>query len=204
MRMSRFFRSLAATAMLLCLTSAPLLAKDREDNKDSDLKSTKGGKVRCTMQFELRSWAAFYKSGKGDGNITCSNGQKAPVFIRTHGGGVQFGKFNIANGQGKFTPVNSIEQLFGKWATVGGEGAAGKARIGQSLSKDDITLDIKGTGTGGGFGFDFGSFRISRLTPELAKELAKEKAKREKEEAEEQAEKQAKEAEKKAKKQSDL
>lgn len=152
------------------------------------------GNVNCTMQFELRSWAAFYKSGKGDGKISCDNGKKADIFIRTHGGGVQFGKFNIANGSGKFTPVKSIDELFGKYASVGGEGAAVKARIGQSLSKDDITLDIKGTGTGGGFGFDFGSFRISRLTPEQAKEIAQQKAERQREAAEDQAKKEAKEA----------
>ena len=177
---------------LLFLIAHPAWSKD--DKQDSVPAKASKGNVNCTMQFTLHSWAAFYKSGKGDGTISCSNGQKAPIMIRTHGGGVQFGKFNIADGSGKFTPVKSIDQLFGKYATVGGEGAAVKARIGQSLSKDDITLDIKGTGTGGGFGFDFGSFRITKLTPAEAQELAKEKAQKEKEEAQEQQKKQAKEA----------
>ncbi len=120
-----------------------------------------GKKINCTMHFELKSWAVFYKSGKGDGTITCDNGSKADVVIRTHGGGIQFGKNNIANGFGKFSPVNDIEQLFGKYASVGGHGGAVKARIGQELSKDDISLGIKGTGTGVDFGFDFGSFQIT-------------------------------------------
>lgn len=121
------------------------------------------GTVRCTMDFQLKSWSVFYKSGKGDGTITCSNKQKAKVEISSHGGGITFGKSNIANGKGTFSPVHNIEELYGKYARVGGEGAAVKAGMRATLSKDDITLDIKGTGTGGGFGFDFSGFRISPL-----------------------------------------
>lgn len=185
------FRWLGVLTALGLLLAAPLAAKEEKTPKTSK------GQVNCTMQFELHSWAVFYKSGKGGGSITCDNGQRSDILVRTHGGGIQFGKFNIANGSGKFTPVKSIDQLFGKWATVGGQGAVVKARIGQSLSKDDITLDIKGTGTGGGFGFDFGSFRITPITPAQAKALATEKAEQEK------MEQQEKEAEKAAKKKKD-
>ncbi len=119
------------------------------------------GKLRCTMDFSLKSWSAFYKSTKGEGTISCNNGRRVPVTIRGHGGGITFGKHNIANGVGSFSPVNSIEELYGKYSMVGGEGGAVKSRMGHTLSKDDITLNLKGTGTGGGFGFDFSGFRIS-------------------------------------------
>ncbi len=119
------------------------------------------GNVHCTMDFQLKTWSVFYKSGKGEGTITCNNGQKAKVKIRMKGGGFTFGKHNIANGEGRFTPVHDIKELYGKYGSVGGEGGAAKSRIGYSMSKDDITLSIKGTGTGGGFGFDFSSFRVS-------------------------------------------
>jgi len=124
---------------------------------------SKKGNVKCTMDFSLKSWSVFYKSAKGEGVIKCSNGQKAAVQLRGHGGGVTFGKFNIPDGTGEFTPVSKLEDLYGKYAEVGGEGGAGKARTGHSLSKDDITLDLKGKGTGGGFGFDFSGFRISPM-----------------------------------------
>lgn len=132
-------------------------------SKKTDLPPQEKGTVQCTMAFELHSWSVFYKSGKGQGTITCSNGQKSKVKISTHGGGITFGKFNIANGKGKFSPVHDIKELYGKYANVGGEGGASKARMGANLSKDDINLDIEGTGTGGGFGFDFSGFKISPL-----------------------------------------
>lgn len=118
------------------------------------------GTVKCTMAFELKSWSVFYKSGKGEGTIQCSNGQKSKIKISSKGGGITFGKFNIANGKGKFSPVHNISELYGKYANVGGEGGAAKARMGANLTKDDINLDIEGTGSGGGFGFDFSGFTI--------------------------------------------
>ena len=39
------------------------------------------------MTFNLKGWSAFYKTAKGDGTITCSNGQKARVKIKATGGG---------------------------------------------------------------------------------------------------------------------
>jgi len=152
-RAARLFISISVFLSVVGLGSIGQ-AKDKKPPKVA-------GKTNCTMDFELPSWAVFYKSGKGEGTISCDNGAKRSVTIRTHGGGVQFGKNNISNGFGKFSPVTGIDELFGKYASVGGHGGAVKARIGQSLSKDDISLDIKGTGTGVDFGFDFGSFRIS-------------------------------------------
>lgn len=137
------------------------IAVRAKGEKKSDMPEKKQGNVRCTMDFELKSWSAFYKSGKGQGTITCSNGQKSKIKIRSQGGGITFGKFNIANGKGKFSPVHDIKELYGKYANVGGEGGAAKAAMAANLSKDDINLDIEGTGTGGGFGFDFSGFKIS-------------------------------------------
>jgi hypothetical protein len=159
-------------SIVILLTLPSLWAKTKSDLPDTSEAKTKSdlpdtsetkskGTVKCTMDFELHSWSAFYKSGKGTGTISCSNGQKSKIKIRSHGGGITFGKFNIANGKGKFSPVHNISELYGKYANVGGEGAAGKARMAASLSKDDIDLDIEGKGTGGGFGFDFSGFRIS-------------------------------------------
>jgi len=169
--------------ILVFSLSVPL-SSAKGDEAPSPSKKSKGT-IHCTMKFELRSWAVFYKSGKGEGAITCDNGKKSDVLIRTHGGGIQFGKNNIANGFGKFSPVKSLDELYGKYASVGGHGGAVKSRIGQSLSKDDISLDIKGTGTGVDFGFDFGSFRIS---PMNAKDKEEWEEREEKEAAKKQAE----------------
>jgi hypothetical protein len=44
--------------------------------------------------------------------------------------------------------------------SVGGHGGVIKSRVGHSLAKDGISLNIKGSRTGVNFGFDFGSLSI--------------------------------------------
>ena len=117
--------------------------------------------MKCEMEFQLKSWSVFYKSGKGSGTVTCDNGKKARVSIRTHGGGITFGKSNIT-GHGEFKNVPSMQDIYGSYASAGGHAGVVKSASAQSLSKDDITLDISGTGTGVDLGFDFGDFKISR------------------------------------------
>jgi hypothetical protein len=167
-----FFKTTVLAAVFSFLLAGGVSADDakKEEKKPA-------GTTLCTMKFSLKSWSVFYKSGKGYGTITCDNNQKADIAIRSHGGGVTFGKYNIADGEGEFSPVKDIKELYGKYGSVGGEGGAVEARIGQNLSKDDINLSIKGTGTGGGFGFDFGGFRISPMTDKDRQEMEKEKQK---------------------------
>lgn len=117
-------------------------------------------KMKCSMEFQLKSWSAFYKSGKGSGDVTCENGKKAKVSIRTKGGGITFGKNNII-GHGEFKNVERIQDIYGSYASAGAHAGAVKSASAQGLSKDDIDLDISGTGTGVDLGFDFGSFKIS-------------------------------------------
>jgi len=124
--------------------------------------SSSFAETKCGMDFELKSWSVFYKSGKGSGTVSCDNGQKARVAIRTQGGGITFGK-NSIRGHGDFKNVNAIRDIYGSYASAGGHAGVVKSAAGQSLSKGDITLDINGTGGGVDLGFDFGSFKISRL-----------------------------------------
>jgi len=114
----------------------------------------------CHMDFTLKSWSVFYKSGKGTGNISCDNGQKAAVAIRAKGGGITFGKSSI-QGDGKFSPVGSIKELFGSYGSAEGHAGVVKSASGQTLSKDSITMNLTGSGGGVDIGFDFGSFKIS-------------------------------------------
>ena len=72
-------------------TPATLLAA-----KEKEVKQVHNEKlVACTMAFDLKSWSAFYKSSKGDGTITCDNGQTAKVKIKAKGGGITFGKSDV-------------------------------------------------------------------------------------------------------------
>ena len=35
--------------------------------------------TQCRLTYDLEGWSAFYKTSKGSGRITCSNGQSARV-----------------------------------------------------------------------------------------------------------------------------
>ena len=85
------------------------------------------GPTKCTLAFDLHEWAALYESATGTGKITCDNGQSAAVAIRSKGGGLSVGKFEIKNGRGSFTDVSGIDELFGKCAATERDAAAAKA-----------------------------------------------------------------------------
>jgi hypothetical protein len=150
----------AATAFLMVpcfvLLSAvapttPLAAK-KLDHKDK--------LVECAMTFDLKSWSAFYKSSKGDGTITCDNGQTANVKIVAKGGGITFGKSDVIDGTGYFTGARRINELFGSYAQSEVHAGAGKSAAAQALTKGEISLVLSGTGRGVDLGFAFGKFTI--------------------------------------------
>ena len=121
-----------------------------------------GTSVECEMTFNLKSWSAFYKTAKGDGTITCSNGEKARVKISAKGGGITFGKSEIVGGTGKFTGARGISELFGSYAQSEAHAGAGKSAAVQALTKGVVSLALAGTGRGVDLGFAFGKFTIQR------------------------------------------
>lgn len=116
--------------------------------------------TKCYLQFQLSSWAAIYKHGKGSGTISCDNGQKARVIIKTEGGGATFGKTKITDGRGKFSSVRKLSELYGGYAeSEAHAGIAGSASA-TAMTKGNISLALSGTGKGFDIGIAFGSFRI--------------------------------------------
>ena len=73
------------------------------------------GSTKCLLTFDLSEWAAFYESATGAGKITCDNGQSATVTLRSKGGGLSVGKFEIKDGRGSFTDVSSIRTVSPTW-----------------------------------------------------------------------------------------
>ncbi len=118
--------------------------------------------VTCQMKFNMKGWSAFYKTAKGEGTITCDNGQSAHVKIRAKGGGVTFGKSEIIGGTGRFTGSKSIEELFGSYVQSEAHAGAGKSADAQALTKGEVSLALAGTGRGVDIGFAFGKFTIER------------------------------------------
>ncbi len=119
--------------------------------------------TECKMTFTLKSWSIFYKSGKGYGTITCDNGQKAKVKLRSQGGGLTFGKGKIVNGHGTFSKVATIKELFGDYATAEAHAGVVKSGSAQALTKGEVSLSLTGTGNGVDIGFDFGKFTITKI-----------------------------------------
>lgn len=115
------------------------------------------------MSFNLSSWSVFYKTGKGMGKITCDNGQTASVGIKTHGGGVSFGTSKILDGRGVFSKVNSMEELYGSYATSEAHAGVSGSAEAKAMTKGDISLALSGTGKGFNLGFAFGKFKITPI-----------------------------------------
>ncbi len=125
-------------------------------------KPSQGGLVDCQMTFNLKGWSAFYKTAKGEGTITCENGQSMSVRIRAKGGGITFGKSEIVGGTGRFTGARGIEELLGSYVQSEAHAGAGRSADAQALTKGSVSLALAGTGRGVDLGFAFGKFTIER------------------------------------------
>ncbi len=119
-------------------------------------------KVKCTMSFNLAGWSAFYKTSKGDGKITCDNGQSANVALKVTGGGLTFGKSKTVDGSGKFSDVQDISELFGSYAAASAHAGAVKSSEAAALTKGEVSLALAGTGAGWDLGVDFSKFKITK------------------------------------------
>ena len=118
--------------------------------------------TKCRMNFELRGWSFIYRNSKGEGTVTCANGQSAEVRLTLHAGGFTAGKFDILNGKGTFSEVKDISEVFGTYAVASGHAGATKAVSGWAMTKGEISLAIGGDGRGWTLGADIGGFTIKR------------------------------------------
>lgn len=120
------------------------------------------GNLECTLRFNLSGWSVFYKTAKGTGTITCSNGASIPVTISAKGGGLTVGKSKIVDGKGSFTGAYSVNDLFGTYGGAEAHAGAVKSSNAQVVTKGDISLALAGTGEGWDIGVGFGNFVIKR------------------------------------------
>lgn len=118
--------------------------------------------VKCEMTFTMKGWSAFYKRASGTGRITCSNGQSANVKLEARGGGLTAGKSTIENGQGEFSAVKDISEVFGSYAAAEAHAGAVKSSGARAMTKGEVSLGLSGTGRGWDLGVSFGKFKITR------------------------------------------
>ena len=155
MRRAMIFGSVLCSVLLSAGAGAGSHAKGDEKKQVHEDKL-----VQCTMAFDMESWSAFYKSSKGQGKITCDNGQTANVRIKAKGGGITFGKSDVIGGKGDFSGARNIHELFGSYAQSEVHAGAGKSAAAQALTKGQVSLVLSGTGRGVDVGFAFGKFTI--------------------------------------------
>jgi hypothetical protein len=120
------------------------------------------GETNCEMKFSMKGWSAFYKTSKGQGTITCDNGETAAVTLKLTGGGITFGKSETKDGIGKFSPVGKLENLLGSYGAAQAEAGAVKSAQAQALTKGNVSLALSGTGEGWNLGVSGAKFTISR------------------------------------------
>ena len=120
------------------------------------------GETNCSMKFSMKGWSAFYKTSKGEGTITCDNGESAVVTLKLTGGGITFGKSETKDGIGKFSPVGKLENLLGSYGAAQAEAGAVKSSEAQALTKGNVSLALSGTGEGWNLGVSGAKFTIAR------------------------------------------
>ena len=118
--------------------------------------------TNCTLEFSLSGWSLVYKQMKGEGKVSCSNGQSAAVHVSSHGGGFTIGKSDIVDGNGTFSDVKDISEIFGTYVALEGGISATKGGGGQVMTKGEISLAISGSGRGWEAGASLGGFTIER------------------------------------------
>jgi len=120
--------------------------------------------INCYMKFTLKGWSVFYRTAEGSGRVTCSNGRHADVKINLTGGGLSFGKMEILDGDGTFSKVMNIEEIFGAYVAAEAHAGALKSVQASVYTKGEISLALTGRGRGVNIGIDFGRLDISRST----------------------------------------
>lgn len=118
--------------------------------------------TQCTMRFTIKGWSVFYKTAEGSGRVSCSNGQRADVKLELTGGGLTFGKMEILDGEGTFSGVMNIDEIFGGYAAAEAHAGAVKSAQASVYTKGEVSLALSGTGRGINIGIDFGRLQISR------------------------------------------
>jgi len=139
-------------AMLFCFSTV-VVAEDKA-----------AATVDCYMKFNLKGWSVFYKTAEGSGRVTCNNGEKANVKIKVTGGGLTFGKMDIRDGNGTFSEVIHINEIFGPYVAAEVHAGAVKSAQASVYTKGEISLALTGTGRGVNIGIDFGKLVISKTT----------------------------------------
>jgi len=160
----RIFAARTSTfvASMILIMAPFVLASSARADGDTPGDTPKVAKKNCDLTFNLKGWSAIYKTAKGEGTITCDNGQTANVDIKIVGGGLTFGKSEIFNGKAEISGVRAIDDIFGSYAAAEAHAGVVKSATAQVLTKGTVSIALVGSGDGVDVGVDFSKFTISR------------------------------------------
>jgi hypothetical protein len=151
--------ALVAVAALLIPGAGLMRAADAADAAAPQTRKTD---VSCEMAFTMKGWSAIVSGSKGEGMVSCNNGQRAAVVLEITGGGLTFGRTQIDEGKGVFSDVTDISEIFGAYALAEASAAAGEAVGAQALTKGEVSLAITTKGRGWSLGVAGAKFSITR------------------------------------------
>jgi hypothetical protein len=81
------------------------------------------------------------------------------VSLKVNGGGLTAGKYRL-EGNGEFSGVRDISDLFGAYAAAEAHAGVVKSADAQALTKGNVSLAITAKGRGFNLGIGFSGFRI--------------------------------------------
>ncbi len=116
----------------------------------------------CELKYKLKGWAAFYKTYKGSGTVTCPSGKKAKVKLSLKAGGFTFGAYKIKDGKGIIRGVQKIDDIYGNSFMMDGDAGFDKSVEGRWAPKGSRTRTLSGKGTGYNLGFSLGALNIQK------------------------------------------
>ena len=64
--------------------------------------------------------------------------------------------------RGRFSAVESIEEIYGSYAEAGGHAGVTRSAEGRVMTKGEVSLSLGGNGRGVDLGFAFGAFIIGK------------------------------------------
>lgn len=116
----------------------------------------------CKLKFSLTTWSAIYKHSEGSGIVTCENGKSMRVNIVAKGAGLTVGKSHVDDGNGRFSDVHRLADVFGSYAEAEAHAGVVKSGSVQVLTKGTVSLALAGAGEGVNLGIDVGEFTLTR------------------------------------------
>lgn len=118
--------------------------------------------ISCSMYYKLSGWSFVVRQYDGSGNVTCSNGQRAQVKLRSRGVGFTIGKSDL-EGTGYFSELKDISEIYGAFVALEGHAGVIRSGHGQIMTRGVVSLAISGTGRGFDIGVTLGGLDISPL-----------------------------------------